>query len=197
VVKGEVCIPTLRPSCTQEKLMVQRIVDKQQCQDITRTVCTESMETVPNTVCTYMYESQQMMASATTFEVSFEKMCTEQMVTVCQPGGYGYQSYGQHDCKEVSQETCYNAPMLKPMEEMVSIAYPVPMMDCAERPVSLPLVTCQDITENQCITLPQLMEDVVMVEKCVVELGTPSCQEVTLTLPNQVCRQIVYGDVHH
>ena len=41
------------------------------------------------------------------------------------------------------------------------------------------------------------MEDSVMVEKCVVEVGAPACQQVTLSLPNQVCRQIVYGAVHH
>ena len=44
------------------------------------------------------------------------------------------------------------------VQEMVTISYPVPMMECEERPISLPMVTCQDITENKCITVPEVNE---------------------------------------
>ena len=41
--------------------------------------------------------------------------------------GYGYHSYGQQYCKEVSQETCYNVPKVMPVDVPVMVTYPEPM----------------------------------------------------------------------
>merc|ERR1719220_2927770 len=109
--KVEVCTPAFETKCMKVDLMVE----KEQCQVISRTVCTESMETIPNEVCTYSYMAHTEDTVATTVEITFEKECMTQMVTVCQPkAGYGYHSYGHQYCKEVSQETCYNKPMVMP-----------------------------------------------------------------------------------
>merc|ERR1712113_650985 len=117
-----------------------------------------------------------------------------QMVTVCQPqAGYGYHSYGHQYCKEVSKETCYNKPMVMPMEVPVMVTYPEPMK------------TCMDIMEEKCIMVPETMDDIEMVEKCETMLSAPSCQMVELSLPKQVCTELVYGhsyeadkmDYHH
>merc|ERR1712048_447457 len=148
------------------------------CQVISRTVCTESMETIPNEICTYSYMAHTEDTVAKTVEISFEKECMTQMVTVCQPqAGYGYHSYGHQYCKEVSQETCYNKPMVMPMEE----------------PIMLPRVSCEDIMEEKCIMVPETMDDIEMVEKCETMLSAPSCQMVELSLPKQVCTELVYG----
>ena len=69
-------------------------IDVEQCYDVTRTVCTESIEEIDNEICTYSYQPKTETTSAKTVEVTFKKECVTQMVTVCQPGyhspGYGY-----------------------------------------------------------------------------------------------------------
>merc|ERR1739842_280283 len=91
-------------------------------------VCTESIEEIDNEICTYSYQKKEEVTTAKTVEVSFEKQCDVQMVTVCQPAQYGYghhhgkrsadTGYGaSHNyCKEVAQETCYNVPIVTVVE---------------------------------------------------------------------------------
>merc|ERR1712025_1389729 len=89
--KVEVCTPAFETKCMNVDLMVKKIVDKEQCSDITRTVCMESVETIPNEICTYTYMPHSEDSVARTVDISFEKDCMTQMVTVCQPkAGYGY-----------------------------------------------------------------------------------------------------------
>jgi len=186
---AEVCTPTLSTKCTKEELMIKRVVEKEQCQDITRTVCTETMEDVPTSICTYTYNTQQVMATAQNVEIRFEKMCREEMVTVCDPpSGYGYSGYGKPHCKEVGQEVCYNSPMASPMQEKVEISYPVAAMDCSQHVIALPMVMCEDIMDKRCFMVPMAVDDVLMADKCTVEIGESACRPVELSLPKQVCR---------
>ena len=84
--KVEVCTPALETKCMPVELMVKKVVEVEQCQEVTRTVCTESTELVANEVCTYSYMAHTQDSTATTVEVTFKKECMAQMVTVCQPG---------------------------------------------------------------------------------------------------------------
>merc|ERR1712200_372107 len=138
---------------------------------VTRTVCTESIEEIDNEVCTYSYQPKTESTTAKTVEISFKKECETQMVTVCQPQGYGYghQGYGHNYCKEVAQETCVNEP------------------------ISLPRISCEDLTEEKCVTVPEVEDVTEAAEKCVTGLTDPACQAVELTLPKQVCVEINYG----
>jgi len=189
---AEVCTPTLTTVCSKEELMIKRVVEKEQCQDITRTVCTESMVDIPSTICTYTYDNQQVMATAQNVEIRFEKMCREEMITVCEPAhsGYGYGGYGKQQCKEVGQQVCYNAPMASPIQEKVELSYPVPMMDCSQHVLSLPTVLCEDIMDKKCFMVPMAMDDKIVADKCTVDLGEPTCRPVELTVPKQVCRSM-------
>merc|ERR1739842_189849 len=81
VEPAEVCTPTIVTECAPVDLAIKIVVEKEQCYDVTRTVCTESIEEI---------------TTAKTVEVSFEKQCDTQMVTVCQPAQYGY---GHHHGK--------------------------------------------------------------------------------------------------
>merc|ERR1719312_2324805 len=180
----EVCTPVLETVCAPVELVVKRIVDSEQCQDITRTVCSQSEELIQNEICTYSYTAKTEDTTATTVKVSFEKNCMTQMVTVCQPkAGYGYHSYGHQYCKEVSQETCYNVPKVMPVDVPVMVTYPEPMKECVNKPITLPRVTCEDIMEKKCIVVPEIMDDIEMVEKCETMLAAPKCQILELSLP--------------
>merc|ERR1712083_765985 len=134
VEAAEVCTPALETVCNPVELARKSIKDVEQCYTVVRTVCTES----------------------------FEKMCETQMVTVCQPAphGYGYgHSYGHNYCKEVGQETCYNVPIVTVVEPPVDVIYPEPIKTCVNKPISLPRISCEDLSEEKCITVPEV-EDV-------------------------------------
>merc|ERR1712079_231089 len=158
---------------------------REQCYPVTRTVCTESIEEIDNEICTYSYQQKTESTTAKTVEVTFKKECDTQMVTVCQPTpGYGYHSYGHNYCKEVAQETCYNSPV---------VAVAEPAKTCVQKPIDLPIISCEDIKTDKCIVVPEVEDAVETVEKCITQLGAPDCSTVELTLPKQVCKEINYG----
>ena len=195
VEAADVCTPALETACNPIELARKNVIDKEQCYTVTRTVCTESVEEIDNEVCTYSYQPKTESTTAKTVEISFKKECETQMVTVCQPQGYGYghQGYGHNYCKEVAQETCYNVPVVTVVEPAVDVTYPEPIKTCVNKPISLPRISCEDLTENKCITVPEVEDVTETLEKCVTQLAAPACQAVELTLPKQVCVEIVYG----
>jgi len=191
---AEVCTPAFETVCEPVEIVKRNIVDKEQCFPVTRTVCSESTEEVANEICTYSYQQKTEATTAKTVEVTFVKECTQQMVTVCQPAQYGYgQGYGHNYCKEVAQETCYNTPVVTPVEPAVEVASPEPIKNCVQKPISLPKISCEDLTAEKCITVPEVEEETVTLEKCITQLSAPACQTVELTLPKEVCIEIVYG----
>ena len=195
---ADVCVPAFETVCAPVELAIKIIVDKEFNYQVTRTVCTESIDIIPNEVCSYAYQQKTEETTAKTVEVTFEKKEDVQMVTVCQPGhhGYGYGSYGHNYCKEVAQTTAYNVPVVTPVDVPVEVAYPEAIKTCVDKPISLPRVTCEDIVEDRTITVPEVEDSSVSVEKCDTKLAAPACQKVELTLPKQVCVELVYGYAH-
>jgi len=207
---AEVCTPTVETFCVIEKLPIKVIVDKEFCYDVSRTVCTESIEEIPQEVCSYDYSKKYEATTAQTVTVSFRRETNIQMVTVCQPGhhgyGHGHHGYGHHGyggyggygkyCKEVEQETAYNVPVVTPVDVAVKVSYPDPFKTCVDKPILLPRVTCEILVEEKCILVPEVMDDTEEVEKCQTRLGAPDCNDVELTLPKQVCVELVYGYAH-
>ena len=106
------------------------------------------------------------------------------MITVCQPGRPGYGGYGggygqSHNyCKEVAQKTAYNVPVVTPVEWPVTVKYPEPQRVCVDKPISLPVVGCNDISEERTIMVPTVVDEEVMVAKCKAGLGEPDCNTV-------------------
>ncbi|XP_040574452.1 uncharacterized protein [Lepeophtheirus salmonis] len=194
---ADICTPAFETSCQNVDLSIKTIVDTEYCYTSTRTVCIESIEEIPNEICTYNYQQKYEDTTAKNVEVTFKKETNVQMVTVCQPGyGHGYQSYGHQQCKEVAQETAYNVPVVTPIDVPVRVSYPEPIKSCVNKPISLPRVSCSDIQEEKCIIVPEVQDSVQTVEKCSTRLGAPSCQKIELTLPKQVCIELVYGYAH-
>ena len=198
---AEVCTPTFETKCSSVDLAIKRVVDGEYCYDVARTVCSESTEVIDNEVCSYSYDKKYEDTTAKTVEVTFKKESNTQMVTVCQPGhGHGYQQYGHQYCKEVEQETSYNVPTVAPRDVDVRVGYPEPVKTCVNKPISLPRITCEVLTERKCVAQPEVEDATESVEKCATSLGKPECQKVELTLPKQVCKELVYGyaeDAHH
>merc|ERR1711892_1151374 len=198
---AEVCTPAFETVCSPIELVIKKIVDKEQCYPVTRTVCTESIEEIANEICTYSYQQRAEATTAKIVEVTFDTPCKVQMVTVCQPapkgyghghGGYGH-GYGHNYCQEVAQETCYNVPVLTVVEPAVEVAYPEPIKTCVNKPISLVRIACEDLTAEKCITVPEVEEATEVSEKCITQLAAPACQDIELTLPKQVCVELVYG----
>jgi len=190
----EVCTPSLQTTCTMNKLAVKTIKDQEQCMNITRTICSEDTEEIEEEMCVHTYQSKAENTTATTYEVSFTQECQTQAVTVCQPSaGSGYYSYGQQDCKEEEEKTCYKVPTVMPRQETVTVSYPEPVEDCMQKTITIPRVACEDVMEERCIMVPEIMDDMEMVEKCEVTIGSPSCQVMEVALPMQVCKELVYG----
>merc|ERR1711902_481458 len=196
---AEVCVPAFETVCANVDLPIKVIVDKEFTYTVTRTVCTESIEEIDNEICSYSYQQKTEGTNAKTVEVTFEKQEDVQMATVCQPGhgyGYGHGGYGHNYCKEVAQTTAYNVPVVTPVDVPVEVPYPEAIKTCVDKPISLPRVTCEDIVEDRTITVPEVEDSSVSVEKCDTKLAAPACQKVELTLPKQVCVELVYGYAH-
>jgi len=197
VVTAEVCVPAFETVCNEVTTNIKRVVEKEQCYEVGKSVCSVSIEDVDNEICTYTYQPKRETTTAKTVAISFNKECVSQMVTVCHPGGYGYSpAYGHNYCKEVAQETCYNVPIVTIVTPEVEVVYPEPQMTCDNKPILLPRITCEDITEEKCINVPEVTGGEEVIEKCVTQLADPNCQTVDLTLPKQVCAEIVYGYAH-
>jgi len=206
VERAEVCTPAFKTMCSSVELDIKRVLDTEQCYTVTRTVCSESTQVIDNNICTYSYKERTEETTAKTAEVTFEKQCKTQMVTVCQPAQYGYgHAYGEHRygenlCKEVAQETCYNVPVVTVVEPTVEVVLAEPIKTCVDKPISLPVISCEALSEERCITVPKVEDDTEVVDKCATVLADPDCQDVELTLPKQSCVELVYGyaeTAHH
>ena len=69
IEEADVCTPTLTQVCEDVELPIKRVVDKEMCYTVTRTVCTESIEEIPQEVCTYSYQKKYEGTTAKTVEV--------------------------------------------------------------------------------------------------------------------------------
>merc|ERR1712086_386280 len=263
---AETCTPTIETVCEDIVLPIKIIVDVEQCDEITRTVCTESITVIPQEVCVYEYVKKYKETVAKTVIVNYVKETNVQMVTVCSGGhhapvhhapihhapihhaphhgfhnhgahlghaphqrvlpaphfigkreaeaeasaeadadaqrperdaqGYGYGGYGKY-CQEVAQETAYNVPVPAPVDIPVKVSYPLPQRVCVDKPIKLPVVTCDDIISTKCIQVPTVVDSSVKVASCKAQLGAPACSNHELSLPKQRCIALVYGHAEH
>ena len=103
LLTAEICTPTYTTSCGPVSVKGTKLAEREQCVDITRTVCTASTAQQEVQICLVEYQPAVKQVEAITVEVKFGKECDKQMVTVCQPQpAYSAGTYHtvQH-CKEV------------------------------------------------------------------------------------------------
>jgi hypothetical protein len=101
------CTPVILTACSKTTLPVKIIKENPFTYTVTRSVCVETTEEVPQEVCRYSYSDFEEETTGKTVEISFEKVEKVQMVTVCSPvptypaygygpaPGYGHQGYGK------------------------------------------------------------------------------------------------------
>ena len=198
VERIEVCTPTFETNCEDVELDVKTITDGEYCYDHSQTLCSEAEEETEFEVCTYGYKTKHEEATAKTAEVSFHKEVKVEKVTVCEPPkhDYGYhETYGPY-CKDVEQETSYNVPHVYSKNVTVHVALPDPVRTCHTKSLKIPKLTCEVKIEEKCVSQPEVQDSTVTVEKCNTTLGKPECHKVELTLPKQVCRELVFGYAH-
>merc|ERR1712172_103305 len=87
---AETCTPTIDTVCTDIELPIKTIVDVEQCDQITRTVRTESITEIPQEVCVYEYVKKYEETVAKTVVVNYVKETNVQMVTVCRGAHLGH-----------------------------------------------------------------------------------------------------------
>jgi len=168
------------------------ITDREECLAVTHTVCQVVNEEIDNDICVVRYVNKKEHTTAKNYKLVFEKNCTVIKEQICQSSPTdGYDKHGDKFCKEVDKETCYNIPMVKYMMEPVTVSYPLAVTECFKRTLTLPSITCEDITKDHCVRLPLNKKDKTMLEYCGVSLGLPSCQLVEAVLPQEVFKNIV------
>ena len=99
-------------------------------------------------------------------------------------------------CKDVEQETCYNAPELVEAIQPVTVTVPEAEEVCEDKPLEVVRVSCEEVTSEKCVTVPEVELGEEVVEVCRPELAAPDCDTVSLDLPKEHCIEIVYGYAH-
>merc|ERR1711997_72780 len=217
------CTPVILSACSKTTLPIKIIKENPFTYTVTRSVCVETTEEVPQEVCRYSYSDFEEETTGKTIEISFEKVEKVQMVTVCSPvptypaydygpaPGYGHHGYGKRSadapaphghgygygkqCKEVAQTTAYSVPKATVVEPAVTVLYPVPELDCVDEPIILPVIQCAILEEEKTIMVPAVEDSEVEIEKCISVLGAPECKGVQLTLPRQVAKELAFGGI--
>ena len=76
-------------NCMSPDMMGMSVVDEEQCFKIDSLDCSEEDVEIKTNICSYTYESKETKKQVKTVEIEFEKKCTHNKVTVCQPQGKG------------------------------------------------------------------------------------------------------------
>lgn len=148
-------------------------------------------ETVDNTICPYVYEELKQAVEPVGTDATYSIRCVDQMVTVCQPG----YEHGVH-CKEVHQQTCHNSPRTEKRSQDGKLVGYTPLQQCVNKNINLPRVKCEETDTNVCINIPDVEEMKREEQVCKTVLGSPSCEQVELTLPREGCTEMIYGYTH-
>ena len=156
IVKNvEVCTPAFETVCETEEIQVKKIVDKEMCFPVTRTVCTESISVEETELCTFSYNQRTKETEAEGVEVSFTQECGVQTVTRCPPRGYDGQP---RPCEETDRPSWCNRPEVTPVRPPGLVTHPAPSGQvCVNKNISLPDIHCLEDTHTQtCVIIPEV-----------------------------------------
>ena len=108
-------------------------------------------------------------------------------------GGYHKEHYGPK-CEEIEQNSCYNQPKATEKMREVTLELPEPKKECSEKSFKVPKVTCRTKSEEKCIRVPKVKQTAGDdVQKCVPQISGDKCENIRLSLPKQVCKDLIVG----
>jgi len=188
--EAEVCVPTFKTNCEREDVKNGLVIEqKEECYQVTKTVCTETDEISDNEVCAYSFTLTPVETEAKLVDVKWEKSCGD--ATICvnphhAPGGYAAPT----ECVEEYRHVCHLSPVLYPVIKKVVIKLPQPVETCIHKQVLLPRVECQQVHERRCMLVPRTHPGpTIKLDKCSVVVGDQACSDTILHLPRQACLQ--------
>merc|ERR1711970_293390 len=80
--EAEVCVPTFKTDCEREDVKKGLVIEqKEECYQVTKTVCTETDEISENEVCAYSFTLIPVETEAKLVDVKWEKSCADD--TIC------------------------------------------------------------------------------------------------------------------
>jgi len=205
-VYAEVCVPAFAEQVTPVTLAVKEVVDNDYCFDRVLTICEETNTVVQREICTYVYEREDVVTDCQTTQVTYDEKSETMKVTTCSAnpepgygGGYGHPHHGEHQyCREEYQTQAYKVPLVTaPLTVQCSLAYPAPKEVCVTKDITITEVKCEDKVENKCFNVAKFVDATNTVDQKEIIIGEPSCEQITLTLDTQACRQQHHKVVAH
>ena len=193
---GHICTPDILTSCDHMVARSARVSTQYSCFNISATVCTVMDRLVDQSVCRYHYQYRLEEAGVEGVEVSYQKECRDQSVTVCNPHNLEHLQH-QH-CRDISQQTCQLQPRVKRRHEVVEVRYPEPVLTCGDLSLRLPTIKCQVVVRETCVSQPAFHHTDQTLTTCVrqVQAGGAaggSCRRARLSLPTQTCSELDFG----
>jgi len=203
-IYAEVCVPAFAEQVTPVTLAVKEVVDNDYCFDRVLTICEETNTVVQREICTYVYEREDVVTDCQTTQVTYDEKSETMKVTACgvQAPAYGYAAdpyHGEHQvCHEEYQTQAYKVPLVTaPLTVQCSLAYPAPKEVCVTKDITITEVKCEDKIENKCFNVAKFVDATNTVDQKEIIIGEPSCEQITLTLDTQACRQQHHAVVAH
>jgi len=194
-VYAEVCVPAFTTKTTPITLDVKVVKDNDYCYDQIRTNCIVTETVNQHELCTYTYGPKKDTLPARITQVTYEDKSETMKVTSCKPSGYGdHYGAGEHQyCREEYQTQAYKVPLVDaPLDITVELTNPEPIKECVTKDIILTEVVCEDIVEQKCFNVAELVDNVNVVDQVEIILGEPNCNAVTLTLPTKACKKSHY-----
>merc|ERR1712020_236453 len=83
------------------------------------------------------------------------------------------------------------------LPSLSSAALPAPKEVCVTKDITITEVKCEDKVENKCFNVAKFVDATNTVDQKEIIIGEPSCEQITLTLDTQACRQQHHKVVAH
>ena len=197
-------MPAFAEQVTPVTLAAKEIAERNYCFDRVLYIGEETDTVVQKEICTYVYEKEDVVTDCQTTQVTYDEKSETMKVTACgvqDPAyGYGADPYrGEHQvCHEKNQTQAYKVPLvIAPLIVQCSLAYTAPKEICVTEDITISEVKCEDKVENRCFNVAKFVDATNTVGQKEIIIEEPSCEQTTLTLDTQVCRQLHHEVVAH
>jgi len=197
----EICGPgKLDRDCQTIEVKYMKITTEEQCYDVTRTVCSESVVEEDREICKYEFKHVSRQEQATGVDVTFDKTTKTKAVEICDKvpvRGYGYVKTYENVCHQADQTTETVMPSVSKRDITVGVSGPEIVRTCITKRMKMPMVDCKDETESKCTMAPKIEDAMEELEVCQYNLGPEECREAKLYLPVQTCTEKIEEKSHY